>query len=99
MPLCEKKTRAKGWIRKNTRIGPVLDIKVCHHEDRYGIVILVESLIQASWVRIVNGIAKYVTESMHIKDEEHRASGRTCCQSKTTTEPRSGAGFRFYSCS
>ena len=27
MPRCEKKTRAKGWIRKNTRTGPVLDIK------------------------------------------------------------------------
>ena len=44
MPRCEKKTRAKGWIRKNTRIGLVLDIKVCHHEDRYSIEIMVESL-------------------------------------------------------
>ena len=87
MPLCEKKTRAKGWIRKNTRIGPVLDIKVCHHEDRYGIVILVESLIQASWVRIVNGIAKYVTESMHIKDEEHRASGRLVAKARPQLNP------------
>ena len=76
MPRCEEKTRAKGWIRKNTRMGPVLDIKVCHHEDRYGIEILVESLIRASWLRIVNGIDKYVTESMQIKEEEHRASGR-----------------------
>ena len=27
MPRYEKKTRAKGWILQNTRIGPVLDIK------------------------------------------------------------------------
>ena len=42
----EKKTRAKRWILKNTRIGQVLDIKVCHHQDRYSIEFLVESLVQ-----------------------------------------------------
>ena len=55
---CEKKTRAKVWILNNTRIGPALDMKVCRHEDRYSIEVLVESLFQdhtASWVRIVSG--------------------------------------------
>ena len=55
MPRNEKKTRAKGWIFKNTTIGPVLDIKTCRHEDRYSVEVLVESLFQdrtASWVRI-----------------------------------------------
>ena len=28
MPRNEKGTRVRGWIRKNTRIGPVLNIKV-----------------------------------------------------------------------
>ena len=53
MPRNEKKTRAKGWILKNTRIGTVLDIEVCYHEDRYSIEVLVQSLFQdrtASWV-------------------------------------------------
>ena len=66
MPRNEKKTRAKGWILKNTKIGPVFDVKVCLHQDRYGVEILVESLFQdrtASWVRIVNGIEKYEPES------------------------------------
>ena len=75
MPRYEKKTRAKGGILKNTRIGPVLDIQICRHKDRYCIDVLVESLFQdqtASWVRIVSGIDKYVTESME-KKEEHRA--------------------------
>ena len=79
MPRCKKKTRAKGWILKNTRIGPVLDIKVCRHEDRYSIEVLIESLFQdraASWVRIVCGIDKCVTEAMQTKEEEHRTSGR-----------------------
>ena len=31
MPRNEKETRIKGWILKNTRIGPVLNTKVCYH--------------------------------------------------------------------
>ena len=41
---------------KNTRIGPVLNIQVCHHEDQYTIEVPFKSLSQdrtASWVRIV----------------------------------------------
>ena len=52
--------------------------KVCRHEDRYSIEVLIESLFQdrtASWVRTVTGIDKYVTESMQTMEEEHRASG------------------------
>ena len=79
LPRNERKTRAKGWILKNTRIGTVLDVKVCFHQYHYSIEILVESLFHdrtASWVRIVNGIEKYVTESTEtINDEEHSASG------------------------
>ena len=76
----ERKTRARGWILKNTRIGPVLDIKVCHHEDQYTIEVQVPSLFQdrtASWVRIVNGVDKYVTESMLTKEEVDIVSGET----------------------
>ena len=76
MPRNEKKTRARGWILKNTRIGPVLDRKVCHHEDQYTIEVLVKSLFPdrtASCVRIVNGVDKYVTESMLTKEEENIA--------------------------
>ena len=74
----DKKTRAEGWILKFSRIGPVLDIKVCRHEDHYTIEVLVQSLFQdrtASWVRFVSGVDKYVTESMLTKKEEDIASG------------------------
>ena len=40
----EKETRVRGWILKNMRIGPVLDIKVCRHEDQYTFEVLVQSL-------------------------------------------------------
>ena len=52
-------------------------IKVCHDEDQHTIEVLVKSLFQdrtASWVRIVNGVDKYVTESMLTKEEEDIAS-------------------------
>ena len=90
MPLCEKKTRAKGWLLKNTRIGPVLDVKVCRHEDRYSIEVLIESLFQdqtVSWVRIVNGVDQYVTEEMQPKEEEHRASGRLVAKARPQLKP------------
>ena len=42
----------------------------------------------ASWVRIVNGIDKYVTESMETKEEEeHRASGRLVAKARPRLKP------------
>ena len=55
LPRNDPRTRARGWIRRNTKIGPVLHIHACDHEDRYSIEIEVQSLSQdrtASWVRI-----------------------------------------------
>ena len=60
-----KTSRQRGWIR-STKIGPVLDVKTYPHEGRYCIDIMIESLYEdqtVSWVRIVNGINKYVTET------------------------------------
>ena len=59
-------SRPRGWIRSNTKIGPVLDVKLYPHEGRCCIDIMIESLFKdrtVSWVRIVNGINKYVTET------------------------------------
>ena len=47
-------------------IGPVLDVKLYPHEGRYCVDIMIESVFKdrtVSWVRIVNGINKYVTET------------------------------------
>ena len=65
--LRDKETsRARWWIRGNTKIGPVLDVKVYFHQGRYRIDIMIESLFRdktVSWVRVVNGTNKYVTET------------------------------------
>ena len=61
-------------ILGNTKIGLVLDVKVCLHQKRDGIEIMVESLFRdrtVSWVRIVNGIVKYVTETSEIISHEN----------------------------
>ena len=79
-------SRARGWIRKDTKIGPFLNIHVYHHEDRYSIEIQVRSLFQdrtASWVRIVDGVEKYVNETTEtIQDEEHRALGKPVAKAR-----------------
>ena len=52
LPRSEEVSRVRGWILGNTKIGPVLDVKVCLHQKRYGIEILIESLfrdVTASW--------------------------------------------------
>ena len=48
----DQASQVKGWIRGNTKIGPGLEVKVCYRRDR-----------TCSWVRIVNGINKYVPET------------------------------------
>ena len=71
------------------RIGPVMNIKACYHDDRYSNEVLVQSLFQdrtASSVTIVNGVDKYVTESMLTKGRRGNSFGETHCLSKTTTE-------------
>ena len=94
-------TRVRGWIRKNTRIGPVLNIRVCYRDDRYSIEVQIPSLFQdhiVSWVRIVNGVDKNVTESMLTAKEEDISFGETHCKSKTETEAHSDVDFSFYYC-
>ena len=54
LPRHEKTSGASGWIIGITKIGPVLDVKVCLHQERYRTEILIESLFRdgtASWVR------------------------------------------------
>ena len=61
-----KTSRPRGWIRSNTKMGPVLDAKIYPHEGRSCVNIVMESLFEdqtVSWVRIVNGVHKYVTET------------------------------------
>ena len=88
----EEASRVTGWILGNTKIGPVLDVKVCLRQERYSIEIFIEYLFRdgtASWVRIVNGIDKYVTETsetISFENVEHRVTGKLVATAKATTK-------------
>ena len=76
MPRNEKETRIRGWILKNTRIGPILNIKVCYQDDRHGIEVQIPYLSHDNtvpWVRIVNGVF-YVRVRIDANQERRRHS-------------------------
>ena len=69
----------RGWIRSKARIGPVLNIKICYPHEQHSVEVQVPSLCwvnTVSWVRSVNGVDRYVTESMPTAKEENTASGK-----------------------
>ena len=93
LPRSEEASRVGGWILGNTKIGLVLDAKVCLHQKRYGIEIVVEFLFRdrtVSWVRIVNGINNYLTktsETMSLENVEHRVTGKPAAKAKPQPKP------------
>ena len=64
-PRDDKRSKPKGWIRGNTKIGPVLEVKVTNYLERDGIEVKIGSMQNdgsQSWIVISRGIIKYVTE-------------------------------------
>ena len=63
-------------------------MKVCYHQGRYGIEIMIEYLFRdrtTSWVRIVNGMNKYVTETSEtipLESVKHRVTVNLLAKSK-----------------
>ena len=90
LPRNEEGTRVRGWIRSKTGIGRVLNIKICYRHERYSVEVQVLSLFHdrtVSWVRIVNGVDKYVTESMPTAKEEDTASGKPIAKARPRQKP------------
>ena len=90
----EETSRVRGWIRGNTKIGPVLDEKVCYHQGCCGVEIKIGSFVRdrrtVSWVRIVNGINKYVTatsEEVSVASVENRGTGKPVAKAKPQPTP------------
>ena len=72
------------------RIGPDLNIKVCYHDERCSIEVQIPSLFEdntVSWVRIVNGVDKYVTESMPTAKEEDIAPEKPIAKGRPRQKP------------
>ena len=55
LPRDEDTSEPKGWIRGNTKIGPVLEVTTCCLQGKYGVEIRTKSVNEEnshSWVRI-----------------------------------------------
>ena len=65
LPRDEKSSDPKGWIRVNTKIGPVYEVTTSYLHGKYGVEIRIESMNKDnshSWVRISHGLNKLVTD-------------------------------------
>ena len=83
--------KMKRWTRGNTKIGPALEVAVTHHQGRYGIEIMIQSLLNdgtCSWVMIVNGINKHVTEMTKETQDEHITLEKNTRKPVAKTRPK-----------
>ena len=72
LPRDEDSSEPKGWIKGNTKIGPVLEVATCCLQCKYGVEIRIKSVNKDnshSWVRISHGLNKLVT-NLNNKDRD-----------------------------
>ena len=72
LPRSDESSQPKGWIRGNTRIGPVLEITTSYLYGKHGIEVRIWSLRKdnfQSWVRISHGSNKFVIDSNYNNTE------------------------------
>ena len=77
-----------GGIKSENVFGRT--VKVCYRDEKYSVEVQVPSLFQdntASWVRIVTGVDKDVTESMPTAKEEDTASGKPIAEARPRQKP------------
>ena len=95
----KKSTDRKGWIRGNTKIGPVLEVTTSYLQGKYGVEIRIESVNKDnshSWVRISHGLNKLVTDLINKEyDDEEQETSETktevfafASRSKAKAKPR-----------
>ena len=83
LPRDEKSTDPKGWIRGNTKNGPVLEVTTSYLQGKYGVEIRIESVNKDhshSWVRISHGLNKLVTDLI---DKEYDDNEQETFETKT----------------
>ena len=74
LPRDENSSEPKGWVRRNTEIGPLLEVTTCNLQGKYGVEIRIESVNKDhshSWVRISHGLNKLVTDLSNKEDDDN----------------------------
>ena len=69
-------SKPKGWIKGNTRIGPVLEVTMSFQQFKYGVEVRIPSVKEdnsQSWVRISFGTVRYVNN--YIKYDTQNLAG------------------------
>ena len=70
----DEKSDPKGWIRGNTKIGPVLEVTTSYLQGKYVVELRIESANKDnshSWVRISHGLNKLVTDWSNKEDDDN----------------------------
>ena len=99
LPRDEKSTDPKGWIRGNTKIGPVLEVTTSYLQGKHGVEKRIEAVNKDnshSWVRISHGLNKLVTDLINMEyddDEQETSTTKTeifafASRSKAKAKPR-----------
>ena len=73
LPRDEKSSDPKGWIRGNTKIGPVLEVTTSYLQGKFGVEIGIEFVNKDnshSWVRISHGLNTLVTDLSNNKEND-----------------------------
>ena len=73
LPRDEKSSDPKGWVRGNTKIGPVLEVTTCSLQGKYGVEIRIKSVnkdTSHSWVRMSHGLNKLVTDLSNNNEDD-----------------------------
>ena len=74
LPRDENSSEPKGWIRGNTKIGPVLEVTTSYQQGKYGVEIRIESVNKDhshSSVRISHGLNKLVMDLSNKEDDDN----------------------------
>ena len=74
LPRDESLSEPKGWIRGNTKIGPVLEVTIWCLQGKYVVEIRIESMTKDhshSWVRISRGLFMLVTNLNNTEQDDN----------------------------
>ena len=101
LPRDEETSEPKGWIRGNTKIGPVLEVATSCLHGKYGVKIRISSVNRDNtypWVGISHGSNKFVTnlnnneqEISEVQLEEYALklnASDFACRSKAKAKPQ-----------
>ena len=101
LPRDEETSEPNGWIRGNTKLGPVLEVTTCCMQGKYGVEIRIKSVNKDnshSWVRISHGLNKFVMNlnnneqaipEVQLEEYALKLDGKDfACRSKAKAKPQ-----------